>query len=72
MYFPTSICEEGAPAPPTELPFKFPPSLAGCCVDELGCVRAPASVSTFLNQVSNFLTNFQFFFFNSTAARYYW
>jgi len=30
------------------------------------------SPSTFLNQVSNFLTNFQFFFFNSTAARYCW
>ena len=28
-------------------------------------------LSTFLNHVSNFLTNFQFFFFNSTAARYY-
>ena len=29
------------------------------------------SPSIFLNQVSNFFTNFQFFFFNSTAARYY-
>ena len=25
-----------------------------------------------MNQVSNFLTNFQFYFFSSTAARYYW
>lgn len=31
--------------------------------------RLPSD-STFLNQVSNFFTNFQFFFFNSIAARY--
>jgi len=31
---------------------------------------AVGSPSTFLNHVSNFFTNFQFFFFNSTAARY--
>lgn len=34
------------------------------------CWTAPASA--FLNHVSNFLLNFQFFFFSSTAARYCW
>ena len=36
-----------------------------------GGYRGCSPVSNFLNQVSNFLTNFQFFFFSSTAARYY-
>ena len=46
-----------------------------CCrlmLNVLVAGKLPLSESAFLNQVTNFLLNFQFFFLSSTAAMYCW